>query len=221
VITDLIPLIPHSVLDRSGAVFNTGRTGFSSPSPIYLLGVNPGGNPEEHRHETVASQTEQVLRHHPAEWSAFADASWRGRAPGTCGMQPRVLHLIAALGLDARRVPASNLVFARSAGEDSFEGNMVAMAHETWPFHQAVIKHLGVRVVVCFGQTAGNFVRGRLGAHQEVDTFIEDNRRGWRSTLHQQPGGIHVATLSHPSKAKWSVPQTDPSALVKRALASL
>ena len=40
----------------------------------------------------------------------------RRRARGG-GMQPRVLHMLASLGLDARAVPASNVVFVRSSTE--------------------------------------------------------------------------------------------------------
>lgn len=218
-ITEFIPLIPPRVLSRSGAAFNTGRLGFSSSSAIYLLGVNPGGSPQENAHETVASHTEQVLRFHPDEWSGFADASWGGHPPGTFRMQPQVLYLVRTLGLNVRRVPASNLVFARSSREDSFDGNMEELAHETWPFHRAVIERLGVRVVVCFGKTAGGFVRNKLGAHQLVDSFIEDNNRRWQSALHERAGGLRVATLTHPSIAKWSTRQTDPTVLVRRALA--
>ena len=217
-ISEFISLIPRSVMDRSGAVFNTGRAGFSSPSPVYLLGINPGGDPDEHKLDTVAAQVEKVLRAHPTKWSGFADVSWNGHPPGTFRMQPRILHFMTSLGLDVRGVPASNLVFARSTRQQTFDGDLAELARETWPFHQAVIDRLRVRIVACMGKTAGRFVRDMLGAHDLVDTFVEDNNRRWQSTLHRQPGGIYVATLSHPSMADWRARASDPTPLVGRAL---
>lgn len=40
-------LVPAELWFRSGAVFYSGRAAFSRPSPIYLLGINPGGDPNE------------------------------------------------------------------------------------------------------------------------------------------------------------------------------
>lgn len=44
--------IPESLLARSGKVFYSGRQAFSKPSPLYVLGVNPGGDPAHYESET-------------------------------------------------------------------------------------------------------------------------------------------------------------------------
>ena len=133
-------------------------------------------------------------------------------------MQPRVRHMLEQVGLDPRRVPASNVVFARSSRKSSFDGDMAAHAEDTWPFHQAVIEKLGARVILCLGSVSGEFVRRKLGAHAFVDSFVEANKRGWTSTLHRNPAGLHVLTATHPSIANWLNPLTDPTPLLRRAL---
>ena len=52
-IEDFAKLIPDSIMHRSGKAFYSGRLAFSSPSGLYVLGVNPGGDPEEYPDETV------------------------------------------------------------------------------------------------------------------------------------------------------------------------
>lgn len=91
--------IPSELLPRSGKVFYSGRAAFCVPSPLYVLGVNPGGDPQNYEAETVGNHTAAVLQSYPDDWSAYRDESWEGAAPGTYGMAPRVLHLFAGLGV--------------------------------------------------------------------------------------------------------------------------
>ncbi len=218
-IQDFARLIPKSVMNRSGNALYSGRAAFSSPSKIYVLGVNPGGDPAEQSKETVAWHTNRVLNKEPAIWSAYRDESWRGRPPGTYGMAPRVLHLFRSLGLNPGEVPASNIVFVRSGREDRLEGDLMQLAMECWPFHQAVIDRLTVSVIVCMGQSAGNWVREQVNAKAQVDEFTERNRRRWKSRVYRNVDGLTVVVLTHPSIANWATPATDPTDLVKRALA--
>ena len=135
-------------------------------------------------------------------------------------MAARVLHLFQKLGRDPGEAPASNVVFARSRREDHIaEDEFERLAQECWPLHQAVVDKLGVRVIVCLGRRAGDFVRERLGAHTLIDQFIEANRRRWRTCAHECASGGVVVTATHPSIADWTAPATDPGVLVQNALA--
>ena len=46
-IEKLAERIPPDLLGRSGSVFYSGRAAFSSQASLYILGLNPGGNPKE------------------------------------------------------------------------------------------------------------------------------------------------------------------------------
>ena len=135
-------------------------------------------------------------------------------------MQPRVLHLLRKLGLEAGMIPSSNLVFLRSARERTIDGDMAELAEKCWPFHQAVLEVLSVRVVLCFGRTVGRWVRRRLRAEEKLAEFVEENGRKWRSTVHVNVEGIAVVDATHPSIADWTSPATDPTHLVRDALGS-
>ena len=134
-------LVPAELWNRSGAVFYSGRAAFSCPSSIYLLGINPGGDPNEIVDQTVGSQIEFARVVVPEQWSSYRDEEWRGKLAGTHGMQPRVLHLCRRLNLDPALVPASNLVFLRSRREAHLKDKYRALAEKCWPFHNAVNDH--------------------------------------------------------------------------------
>lgn len=213
----LLALVPSDLLERSGRVFYSGRAAFTQPAPLYLLGLNPGGNPIEQATETIGSCIANASSR-PAEWSAYVDDTWRGRTPGSRPLQRRVQHLLRQVGLDPRSVPAANVVFVRSRRESDLEAEKARLLQACWPVHHALIAAMGVRVIACLGGTAGRWVRERLGAGDLIDSFTESNDRHWKSQTHVTHEGLKVVTLTHPSIADWCSPATDPTVLVARAL---
>jgi uracil-DNA glycosylase len=211
-------LVSPALSDRSGSVFYSGRTAFSNPADLYIIGINPGGSAERQSAETIAWHTEKILTREPDDWSAYCDESWEGRQPGTWGMQPRVRHMLQLLGRDARRIPSSNLIFIRTNREKVIGGNKKQLIELCWPFHNEVIEKLKPRVILCFGQTVGKYVRNRLMAHQSAGEFVENNNRRWTSSAHLTSNGIAVITATHPSVADWTTPESDPTPLVRAML---
>jgi len=217
-IEDLATLIPGHLLEQSGKVFYSGRVAFAGSSPLYLLGINPGGDPSSES-GTIRSHTFQVLHQFPDDWSAYRDESWRGKPPATHGMAPRVLHVFRQLGLNPGSVPASNLVFVRSRREGDISPNeMRGLADACWPFHDRVIRLLRPRAILCLGSTTGNYVRERLGSSELKSTLVERNARKWRSRTFSTAGGIDVISATHPSIADWCSPAADITSLVRQAL---
>ncbi|MCA9863520.1 MAG: hypothetical protein R2853_11380 [Thermomicrobiales bacterium] len=219
-IDELFRSVPTHLLNKSGTVFYSGRDAFSNPSRLYLLGLNPGGSPSKQAGETLSWHSNRVLHDEPANWSAYRDESWQGAPPGTWGMQPRVLHALRRLGLDPGRVPSSNLIFARSARQIDLKGHERELADVCWAFHERVISQLDINVVLCFGQTSGEYVRRKFGAHELVETFVEKNARGWKSRSYRNPSGTGVVIATHPSIAAWNTSAADPTDLVEHLLHS-
>ena len=219
-IEQFVKLIPKTWLNQSGQVFYAGRLAFSRPRALYLLGLNPGGSAEDQASETIKWHTSRVLADFKPDWSAYRDESWQGRPGGKWGMQPRVLHLLRQLGMSPAEVPASNAIFLRSRTEALIAAEFTTLASQCWPFHQQVIEHLQPRVILCFGQLAGNWVRGQVGAHELREVFVEDNRRRWENRLYQTDTGLNVVVATHPSRADWTKEACDPSSLVRAALSN-
>jgi len=217
-IKDAIVQLGPALLRRSGSVFYSGRSAFKNSRRLYVLGLNPGGDPVQQAAETVAADLLQ-FEEQPENWSAYRDESWSGQPAGTHGLQPQVLHLFASLSLSPEKVPASNVVFVRSRGEAELKNEKSSLLRQCWPIHQAVIDALGVDTVLCFGTTAGKWVREMLGADEPLASFVECNARGWTSSAHRTPEGKCVITATHPSRANWRNPESDPTPLVRQMLA--
>ena len=217
-IEEFVKNIPPELRVKSGSVFYSGRSAFSGRKELYILGLNPGGDPIKQATETVEWHTREVLQEKPDRWSEYSDERWGGYPKGKKGMQPRILHLLRNLGLEAGDVPSSNIIFMRSRGESGLAGNLDRLAEACWPFHRAVIERIRPRVVLCFGGKAGNFVKKKTGAMKPVNRFVERNRRGWTSVSYSGHEGLKVVVATHPGRADWTNPNADPSGLVKRAL---
>ena len=221
-IEDFASLVPESLMDKSGAVFYSGRAAFGSSCKLYILGLNPGGSPEEHSQNTVRTQTNNALRCVCDRWSSYVDESWgtKGASPGEAPMQKGVVHLLGKLGLDPRTTPASNLVFLRSKRvKDIPRDQWNSLVTDCWPFHLAVINELNVRVVVCLGKPSSVVARSLLRAMDTpIDSFMEQNKRGWENCTYRNSDGLSIVQLTHPSRADWTSRATDPTELVMRAL---
>ena len=213
---EFVKLLPETWLDRAGSAFFSGRRAFDEPCDLYLLGLNPTGDPAGDY--TIRGNVESVLRDCPVNWSAWRDERWGDNEPGRNYRQRRVLHMFERIGRDPGEVPTSEVIFLRSTKWRTDLGDLEPLVERCWPFHEAVIRTLGVRVVVCLGGAAGGLVRRRLDAHEQVDEFVEDNRRGWKSQVHASSQGLAVVTLAHPSQVDWTKPASDPTGLVERSL---
>lgn len=213
-----IDLVPAELLNVSGAVFNSGKDAFRQPnSGLYLLGLNPGGHPEEHAEQTVDFHLHKVLNR-PENWCEHRDEQWNDRPAGTSGMQPRVLHVLKQLGLDPGTVPSSNIIFERTHGQKDLRSRWRMLALRCWPVHAAVIKALKPRTIVCFGRLAGGFVRDQLAAHRPIGSFVETNRRGLATDAFEGVDGISVIVATHPSHHAWTSPDTDPSEFIRAVM---
>ena len=133
-------------------------------------------------------------------------------------MQQGMLHLFKELGLDPGTVPAAHLVFLCAKRGEMSQEEFQHLARDCWPFHQAVIEQLKVRVIACLGKETARWVRDRLGVNRLVDEFTERNDRQWKNRAYTNDDGLTVLELTYPGIVKWTVPANDPTELVRRAL---
>ncbi|MDO9472015.1 MAG: hypothetical protein Q7J28_03095 [Caulobacter sp.] len=217
----LLELVPPEIQHRSGSVFYSGRSAFAGPSKVYLLGLNPGGSPEDQVGNTIGRNIADAVARKEDDWSAYVHERWEGAKAGAHGMQPQIQHMFGQLGFEPQHVPASNVVFVRTKGEAGLKAEKNALLDQCWPVHAAVIERLGVEVVLCLGMTAGRWVGERLNADHPVAEFTETNQRGWTSQIHRNSCGQYVAALTHPGRTNWRNPDADPTPMVYDLLSSL
>ncbi|MXY51111.1 MAG: hypothetical protein F4Y86_01070 [Gammaproteobacteria bacterium] len=215
--------IPPKLLSESGKAFHAGRLAFSGQRNLYVLGLNPGGAPELHSGETVEDNFDLVLRRERPDWSSFVDEVWkhRGKAlePGEAALQRQMQEVLGCLGLDPREVPASDLVFVRSRQARDL-GDATGLMEACWPFHDAVMKELGVWVVLCLYKQVAEFVRAKTGASPtpiaEVAQTSKSGKTIYRRECFRAPSGLMIVQITRPTGVPWT---DNACALTNRALA--
>lgn len=153
--------LPSSILDRSGEVLYSGSQTLRR-GPIYLLGLNPGGNPDDHK-QTVRDRFKELPSR---RWNSY-QVSWAGRKPGTHRLQRGVHWIANELGVKLEDVCASNLIFIRS--KDERGSGYPDTARDCWPVHRAILAVVRPRLIVTFGSSPYNFLRTEFGAFTESD----------------------------------------------------
>jgi len=213
---EFIQYIPKYLLKESGKVFYSGRNAFTGKKKVYLLGINPGGDPIAQANETVEWHNNLVLSQQP-NWSSYIHESWRKNPPGEYYLQTRLLHLFEELNLNPYKVPSSNIIFRRTREAEHVEKNDTIW-NDCWEFHEKVIEKLGIQAILCFGKDAGKIVCSKVGANNLIDIFKEKNKRKWATRAFNNKNGLVVIVATHPSRAKWDSEAADPTPFIKKIL---
>lgn len=178
----------------------SGRVLYSSaktlrPGKIYLLGLNPGGDPAT-RSETVGKSLEDLPSRKD---NAYLDESWAGRPKGQSLLQRRVDWLLTRLGSETRDVCASNLIFTRSAAaKDSDYPKNAALC---WPIHERIISIVQPRIILAFGNSGispFHFLRQQY--HPVLMDSHPSGHGNWCCFGFSTPTGIKVIGIPHLSR---------------------
>lgn len=133
------------MLDSPGAVlYSSSET--VKPGPVYLMGLNPGGEGEWSLRDNLLSARQGK--------NAYLDEEWenrRGRyALGMAPLQLRVAAVCERLGIPVRNVPASNLVFTRSRDVGAHKGFQAAISLCA-PVHTMLFQTIQPKLLFTFG----------------------------------------------------------------------
>ena len=185
------------ILDCSGNILYSS-VGTLRPGLIYLLGLNPGGDPRRHGRQTLR----RVLQKLPSKTNnEYLDETWDGQStPGTGLLQRRVKWLAAELRHDLQKVCASNLIFVRS--RDARSSGYPELAKLCWPVHEAILEIVRPRLVVTFGNSSISpyaFLRSVLGEAFRERTF-RAGHGNWRCRAFRTANRMWVVGLPHLSR---------------------
>ena len=183
------------LLERNGTIlYSSAET--LRPSPVYFLGLNPGGDPTELPEHTLR----QAVAELPTKTTNdYLDKSWAGSAPGKSTLQIRVCWLFEKIGFQPRQVCSSNLIFVRSvsAAHLSFRN----LAEQCWPVHNEILKIVRPRLILTFGNSSSSpytFIRERLGASPEE--CFPSGHGTWQCRAFVTRSGVRVVGLPHLSR---------------------
>lgn len=182
------------ILHRSGRILYSGAHTLRR-GPMYLLGLNPGGDPTTHD-DTVGSSLKDLSQRTE---NAYLDESWRNYAIGRSPLQLRVQWLLAELGFQTRNICASNLIFTRSA--DATGSGYPEVAELCWPVHEQIIEIVQPKVIVTFGNSGKSpyqFLRKKFSTGTEQ--CFPSGHGTWECITFVCPNGARVFGLPHLSR---------------------
>lgn len=155
---------------------------------IAFLGLNPGGN---------APQSDENRLCTPPGVSEYRDVSWRGKPPGTHGLQPQALALFDWLGVRPEDALAGNFVPFRSPNWESIRAPELSVSFGRRLWRSVFAKAKPRRVVVLTER-----VRNEVAALLEIQGF-ERISTGWgESCAYRGIGrnGVELIGLPHLSR---------------------
>lgn len=139
-------LAEAGLLDAPGAVLYSGIDTLR-PGPVYLLGLNPGGSEGSTLRDSLAGSRSGNNSYLDECWAPGGHEQPKGKAT----LQRRVRALCAAMKLDTRDVPASNLAFTRSTRTGTHL-NFPEAVRLSLPVHRIFIDAIRPRFLMTFGQ---------------------------------------------------------------------
>lgn len=182
VIDRAIQIASQSLGDvASGAVLYSGRASLR-PSPVYVMGFNPGGNPNEHP-RSVAEDLALTRDKVPANWCSYTDLEWdrpKGQSMGLRPHQRNFLAFAAALSVKPSDIPAANAIFRRT--QSASEVDEQTEFARCWPIHAFFLSVVRPVAIVCIGNgryhSSFACVAGKFRSQSAHDPFAPPFREG-------------------------------------------
>src|ERR1700690_384048 len=103
---------PRRLLKENGRVIYSAASTFR-PGKLYIMGLNPGGDPKNH----PGTVRQSLLDFPKRTENAYLDEKWR--KSGASPLQQRLCWLTCQLGCSLRNVFATNLIFVRTQDRKS------------------------------------------------------------------------------------------------------
>lgn len=135
---------------ESGAVFYSSPTTLQE-GPFYIMGLNPGGKPEEHPISINESLIHAFARSHQ-KYSSYVDEFW-GKGGTYSRHQKNVQALASVCGKDIRDIFSANFIFVRSSGTSGIKIRIKELAAACWPVHQLFLSIVRPRLILCLGNS--------------------------------------------------------------------
>jgi hypothetical protein len=173
--------IPKEDLDKSGAVLYSNYYTLTS-GKLYILGFNPGGDPEEQKEDTIRKDIENRKKW-DRNYSEYTE-KWGKYKPGEDPLQKSIRFIVEDIfNLNITAVCASNLIFLRTRKQEDLY-NWKMKAEEYWPIHKFIITEIvRPRVIISFGIDTYNFLKEKLTNHNGNERRIPAFWSNWKIRL--------------------------------------
>ncbi|MBT3191915.1 MAG: hypothetical protein HN341_05110 [Verrucomicrobia bacterium] len=178
-------LLPVEVRKANGAILYSSIDTLRRRGPFYLMGTNPGGDPDDREQQSKTIDAELDTFDSNTK-NAYQDENWIDHSndaenSGTALVQRRIQALASdILRVDLRSVCATNLIYGRSRSicKDFLSSESFwTHANYCWPAHLYLISLVNPDILLVFGngpESPYAFIRWRYGL-SETERDTEDS----------------------------------------------
>lgn len=210
---------------RPGSVLYNGWNTLCPNHGLYIMGLNPGGDPDQIKTSVVGSLLDERLNDN---FCSYKDECWRKSCRADCpnrnhyGDRPhqkRVVELAKALGYNnVRDVFAANVIFVRSKNQNDLD-ERERLFDKCWPIHQIFLSIVEPKIILCLGNgersSAFAFLKEKLKAKEShvgnVKVFLGEIPLANGKTIRSRIIGVR-----HPSRP-WFNPVRDLTLFLENA----
>jgi hypothetical protein len=192
------------VLGRAGGIlYSAAKT--LRPGQLYIMGLNPGGNPENSQPHNIGKSLDQLPQR---TCNAYIDEAWDSRArqleKGQAPLQRRIAFLAQSFGCALEDVCATNLIFmqTRSARDLDFNRD----AERCWPVHEMMLAMVRPKLILAFGNSAISPYGYLRKMHSSAsETKIPAGHGSWEcKSFTTQIAGAQASVVGFPHLSRYS-----------------
>lgn len=186
-----LPIYAHQVLkdylNKSGSILYSSHETLR-PSDIYLLGFNPGGNPEECP-DIISDEIAQLCTKTSNAYTAY---NWKNESCNyeekgeLAPLQKRIKWIFERLDHNIEDICASNLIFLRSRDQTSLS-SWWDKAKTCWKLHEKILEIVKPKTIMVFGNgdiSPYSFIKDRYTLGLKDEHVYDSGHGNWKIKLH-------------------------------------
>ena len=192
-------------LDSYGQFIYSASTSLCKPGDIVIFGLNPGQNPAVAPLHVSNVTLRVAIRNLATQNESLIDTQEWLRANGTpyehgqAPFQQRTRWLLEYLRQPNAVV--TNLIFFQTANAAELRP-IRDKAQRCWPLHELMLRRTKPRLVIAYGNHAGDFLRLKFGANEDIQSTCSGHGL-WRIRLSNgrwEGEPISIVQLPHISR---------------------
>jgi hypothetical protein len=197
------------LLDKSGSVLYSSYETLR-PGEFYLLGLNPGGDPDKQKEDTIRKHLESLPGNTK---NAYIDEYWepyRKGEEGEAPLQKRLYHLFNKFGCDIKNVCASNLIFLRS--RNSGGSGYPEIANKCWDVHEKIINIVRPKCIIVFGNSAVSpyqYIYNKFKPNCDVQSINSGHGKWLCKVFRTSILGLNVVVAGLPHMSRYAIDRHD------------
>ncbi|HZL78534.1 MAG TPA: hypothetical protein VFC17_06750 [Candidatus Limnocylindrales bacterium] len=197
-------MLDPKILDSNGRfLYSTADT--LCRGKIYLLGLNPGGDPRKWSKGNREGNVRYSFKYLPQAKCAYLE-EW-DKPAGQHPLQKRICWLMQELKFDIKKVCANNLIFLRSQSAAKLN-NFQELADLCWLAHEFILRIVRPKLMLVYGNLAVspfNYLE-KIAKNKTVTQIYPSGHGNWNCRFFcGELAGLKVTVIGLPHLSRFDI----------------